>query len=318
MPIVARSYDQILAEVLADYENQLPDVDRSQGSLVFINSAMLASAVWGVERFMQFIAENRFPDTGTRETLERWAAIYNISRDAGEDDASLLSKVLLRMQQPEAGGNRYDWPRWAREVVWTHTENGDIWIETIPAAYAYENQRGSGSVDVIITSDLSGAPAWVSGKTYEALSYVTFDGDSYITVSGGTSSGTSPIDDSGVIWVEVSGVPSTYIVASVESYLNNKRPLGIWDYAVSGATRLTQNVTMTITGVDASAQTITDAITAYIKSLEPSKTLYTSQLIAVAIDAGAESVVLTTPSADVVPSAVSQRVWPGTVTVTKV
>jgi uncharacterized phage protein gp47/JayE len=54
---------------------------------------------------------------------------------------SLLSKVLDRLRQPPAGGNKHDYPRWAREVP------------GVTAAFVYPLRRGIGTVDVAILSN---------------------------------------------------------------------------------------------------------------------------------------------------------------------
>lgn len=58
-----------------------------------------------------------------------------------ESIESLLVKVLDRLRQPPAGGNRHDYPRWAREVP------------GVTEAFVYPLRRGVGSVDVAILSN---------------------------------------------------------------------------------------------------------------------------------------------------------------------
>lgn len=61
-----------------------------------------------------------------------------------ESLASLLVKVLDRLRNPPAGGNQFDYPRWAREVP------------GVTAAYLYPRRRGAGTMDIAILSN--GAP----------------------------------------------------------------------------------------------------------------------------------------------------------------
>jgi uncharacterized phage protein gp47/JayE len=61
-----------------------------------------------------------------------------------ESLASLLSRVLDRLRQPPAGGNQFDYPRWAREVP------------GVTSAWGYPRRRGPGTMDVAILSN--GAP----------------------------------------------------------------------------------------------------------------------------------------------------------------
>ncbi|WP_140918173.1 baseplate J/gp47 family protein [Limnobaculum xujianqingii] len=57
-----------------------------------------------------------------------------------ETDASLLSRYLELLRRPPAGGNKYDYKRWALEV------------DGVTAAYVYPLRRGLGTVDIAITS----------------------------------------------------------------------------------------------------------------------------------------------------------------------
>lgn len=57
-----------------------------------------------------------------------------------ENDTSLLARLLELMRRPPAGGNKYDYRRWAMEVT------------GVTQAYVYPLRRGYGTVDVVITS----------------------------------------------------------------------------------------------------------------------------------------------------------------------
>ncbi|NUH52719.1 baseplate J/gp47 family protein [Citrobacter portucalensis] len=57
-----------------------------------------------------------------------------------ESDASLLARYLDILRRPPAGGNKYDYKRWALEV------------DGVTSAYVEPLRRGKGTVDVAITS----------------------------------------------------------------------------------------------------------------------------------------------------------------------
>jgi uncharacterized phage protein gp47/JayE len=59
---------------------------------------------------------------------------------AEETDAELLARLLELIRRPPAGGNQYDYKRWALEVP------------GVTAAYVYPLRRGPGTVDIAITS----------------------------------------------------------------------------------------------------------------------------------------------------------------------
>ncbi|SEL24284.1 Uncharacterized phage protein gp47/JayE [Kosakonia sacchari] len=57
-----------------------------------------------------------------------------------ESDGELLTRLLEIIRRPPAGGNKYDYKRWALEV------------SGVSAAYVYPLRRGLGTVDVVVTS----------------------------------------------------------------------------------------------------------------------------------------------------------------------
>ncbi|MGK3122921.1 baseplate J/gp47 family protein [Candidatus Pantoea formicae] len=57
-----------------------------------------------------------------------------------ETDAELLARLLDVIRRPPAGGNKYDYRRWAMAV------------DGVTAAYVYPLRRGLGTVDIVITS----------------------------------------------------------------------------------------------------------------------------------------------------------------------
>ena len=60
-----------------------------------------------------------------------------------EKDASLLARLLGVIRRPAAGGNKYDYHRWAVEVP------------GVTEAYVYPLRRGYGTVDVVIVANNS-------------------------------------------------------------------------------------------------------------------------------------------------------------------
>lgn len=63
-----------------------------------------------------------------------------------ESDTELLARYLDIIRRPPAGGNKYDYRRWALSV------------DGVTGAYVYPLRRGLGTVDVVITS-ADGAPS---------------------------------------------------------------------------------------------------------------------------------------------------------------
>jgi len=141
---MAKDFNTIQAELLQDHKGVDTSVDVSQGSIVFINSAAVASALWGLYCYMDYVLRQVFPDTAESAMLERHAwSRAGMTRKAGESDDELLDRLLTYMQQPPAGGNRADYVAWAREV------------EGVAAAKCISCPQGAGTVDVVILANSS-------------------------------------------------------------------------------------------------------------------------------------------------------------------
>ncbi len=157
-----KSFDEHLAKILQDYQNQFPGVDTSQGSLVFIKAACTASAMWGIYQHQQYIYRQIFADLADQENLEHHCSDVGISRLAGETDEALLERYLAKRRNPPAGGNRYDYVDWARAVT------------GVRKAWCYPTARGNGTVDVVVLADedLTGDEIPTVGLLDEVLAYI--------------------------------------------------------------------------------------------------------------------------------------------------
>lgn len=141
MPYIVPTYDELLNSMLTDYVNQFPEADTSKGSLIYVKTAATASALWGLYQYQRWIADQIFPDTSDPANLEHHAWVRGITRKSGETDAALLSRLLDYIRRPPAGGNRYDYVKWALEV------------EGVQSAICIPTGQGPGTVDVVITMD---------------------------------------------------------------------------------------------------------------------------------------------------------------------
>ena len=136
-----KDFDDLFAAILTDWQNQFPEADVSQGSLIYIKSACLASALWGVFKYHDWIGKQIFCDTADTANLEHHAWVYGLTRQTGESDAELLERLLSRIRHAPAGGNKYDYEAWAGEV------------EGVKAAYCMPLAQGLGTVDMVILAD---------------------------------------------------------------------------------------------------------------------------------------------------------------------
>ena len=139
-----KSFDELLNDTLTDHVNQDPTVDVSKGSLVFIKSAASSSAVWGLYQEINYIGDQIIPGVNTdRENLEHHAIVRGLPLIGGETDAALLARILEFIRRPPAGGNQYDYVRWAKE------------LDGVASAWCIPCGQGPGTIDVILLADIT-------------------------------------------------------------------------------------------------------------------------------------------------------------------
>ena len=168
-----KSFDEFLSEILTDYQGQDPEIDVSPATLTFIKSACIASAIWALKHQQNQIARSPFPDICDLDDLLHHAAIKGLQNASSYIDSDgsigrLQSEVLDRYQNPGGGGNKFDWPRWAKDSFY---DNGTI-IERCTDARLFENKRSVGSVDIVCKSDRNetGFEQEVSSGLLDAIS----------------------------------------------------------------------------------------------------------------------------------------------------
>jgi hypothetical protein len=190
---------EFLNEILIDYRNQFPEADTSQGSLIFIKSACLASALWGLYHYQEWISQQIFPDTADTEALEHHAWVRGLSRTYNEADSALLARLLDYIRRPPAGGNKYDYVKWARE------------IDNVASAYCFPLAQGLGTVDVVILANKTNTGAQVPS------SYDTLTGTATSVVALKLIDTAATFQTSGVTKGDLAGNTSSLATAKVVS-----------------------------------------------------------------------------------------------------
>jgi uncharacterized phage protein gp47/JayE len=315
MSFTPPSFDTLLDEVLTDWRNQFPGADTSQGSLIFIRSACLASALWGLYHHQEWVSRQYFPDTADTDALEHHAWVRGLSRESGETDTHLLDRLLDIIRKPPAGGNQYDYARWAVEV------------DNVEKGYSFPLAQGLASVDVVIIADRDATGSVVasshamSGTNTEVAEGTLIDGaadflaaedpvrpgDVVRNTTADTQATVTTVDSATQLTLSSDVFLSSgqeyaidALTVQVYDYIEEERPVGFNLLRVLPATAIEQDVTMTVTGSSADIDMIEADVAAYIEGLALGETLYLSQLIAIAIGNGASNVVITAPAADVV------------------
>jgi uncharacterized phage protein gp47/JayE len=169
----AATFDDFLNQILLDYQERVPDVDRSEKALVFIKSAAMAGALWALRQQQINDARKPFPDKCDLPDLIHHAANMGITDISSYIDdngtfSRLAAAVVDRDQNPEGAGNEHDWLMWAMECSYDH---GD-YIEHVTDAKSYEHKRYIGSIDVCIVCDRTAAQGGEQEPSAELLAVV--------------------------------------------------------------------------------------------------------------------------------------------------
>jgi len=203
-----KDFDTILNEILVDYRAQVPEADTSKGSLIFIKSACQASALWGAYRHQEWISDQIFGDTADPVNMEHHAWIRGILRRVNETNEQLLERYLDDLRRPPAGGNKYDYPKWALDV------------DSVKEAYCIPHGQGIGSVDVVIVADNeTGVPDQaLIDAVYDYIEDLRPSGMRYLRVL-------APVEVATDVSVQYAGdVDTTVIEADTKSYMAQQKP----------------------------------------------------------------------------------------------
>lgn len=340
-----KDYDTILLEILTDYNNLDSAPDISAGSMPYITGSVLASMLWGLYRYQDWVLKQLFPDKAITEYLNHWGSIYNISRLSTDTDATYLNKILSYMRQAPAGGNALDFENWALDQdnsyvtyggttyynAFAHVVScpggilGTVGIYTIPNDETIVNGNKSSGTNTGVTANKlvdSGATFQTDGVAVGDP--VTNTSDNLITtVSAIDSETTLSLDDN-----IFTATPKNYSVdgaeellrRATEDYIESKRPLGMLSQTVYSADPQTQAVTMTVTapeGGSIDTSLISDAIENLLNGMAPGETLHKSTLEYTAHSYGAASAIVTVPSGETNTIDDDKYYRPGTITVTE-
>ena len=324
-----KDFDALFAAILRDWQNQFPEADLSRGSLIYMKSACLASALWGLYKYQDWIARQVFPDTADTDQLEHHAWVRGLSRTVGETDEELLARLLDYIRRPPAGGNQYDYIKWA------------LTIDGVERAWCFPLAQGLGTVDVVITADATATGSEIpsghamTGTVTSLTALKLVDSAADFLASGdpvriGDVVVNEILDTEAAVTAVTSATELTLasdifttigqaytiksLIAQVQEYIDGVRPVTASAVSVLAPTIVEEDVTITITGSSVDKAAIIAEITAILNGLTPGETLYRSRLIAAAIQEGATNAVVDLPTADVTPDGY-EMIRPGTVTV---
>lgn len=387
-----RDFNDLLDAILTDYRNAF---GTAPDRLLFLKSVCLASALWGIYKNHQDIAKQIFPDTGDAESLAHHAWIHGLTKLVGETDAGLLSRLLSRLRRPAAGGNRYDYEAWAKEVeIAAATLNNptsamlsSFGVDSFDATHCIDEETGTVAwltdtstpgAYVAVDAGASKARHYVAVRLYlsaaagAAVYSVQYSDDGASWTSAATGFAPSAAGWNETIWSSVGvhrywrlyvtntpgagpgvtemewhtgiesvadavcypcalgpgtvdvvlvgsvspGVASDALVGAALLHIEDLRPVTANETRVLSAAVVTQNVEMIVYGTAVDAEAVAAEVESYLAALKVGQIAYKSQLVGIAISAGATNAEVTVPAADVDPGAYAM-VRPGVVEVDK-
>lgn len=380
-----KELDQIIGEMITDLQNQNPNVDVSQGSVMFIKSVAFASAVWGCYKYLDYVKDQIFPDTADRENLERHASVLGVTIDQDDTDTTLLKKVLDQLRNPTAGGNRYDVARWAKSVA---TLTADIPITgnaitsisangflgpnidlsklndlSVKANALNTNGATAGAwvkVQFVAETEISGLAVYVEGRGHPGRFNVkgSTDGTTWTTLATNWTIGsngwnyveftktklvffmvelpathpttsaiiqellaftTADVEDetTDVVVFDNSPQPGQFetmcfkvvdgvkrnvsakTLAQIQGVVDELKPVGTYGFSILPLMWKKVNVDIVVSGDDVDPAFIRSGIESLLASMKPGQTLFRESITAVAVQNGAESVTINSPSSSI-------------------
>lgn len=84
-------FDTILQAQLEDYRSRVQGANTAVDTEIYIRSAVVAGALWGLHNGLHYVENQIFPDTADEDNLDRWGATYDLPRKeaTAADDGSL-------------------------------------------------------------------------------------------------------------------------------------------------------------------------------------------------------------------------------------
>lgn len=341
----AKDFDTLLNDILTDYSNLDSAPDVTVGSMAFINGATLASMLWGLYRYQDWIAKQHFPDTADTTNLNHHGSLYDITRTGTDTDATYLNKILDYLRQPPAGGNANDYQNWAldQENSTVEYDSTDYYNGLVTVVDTPDNILGTVGVYTIpsdetivgVVKSTGTNSGVVASKLQDAAADFVTDGvavgDPVTNSATNLTALVTAVDDLNNLSLDTDIFPASpvaYIVGAAEeslrreteTYIETVRPLGLLSVGVFASDETTENIQIDVTpesGGTVDTEAIEDAVTAFLLTLKPGETLFIDDLTCLAKTYGADHATVNTPAANVTVDN-DEHIRKGTITITEV
>lgn len=336
MPFTTPLLPDIRAELLRDLQNLQPDADVAVDSDNYVRATVLASAIEGLYQHQQWIVRQIFPDTSDTEQLDRHAQLQSITRKAAAAATGSVTFTGTPGSAIAAGVEA----KTVDGLAFVTTASGSVGgggTVSLAAQAVLPGTAGNVATGTALT--LTSPPAGVASAAIVVSMTGGADTESdtdllarlldvlrnppaggnvgdyrrwALEVAGVESAfvypwrrGTGTVDV--VVVAAGTGLPSAQLLADVQAYIDDLRPVGCKDFLVLSPTELVVPVTVQVSLAGATLVGVTalieDALAEYFNGLNPGEAAVKSRIEALVSDlAGVADRAVSLPAANVVPA----------------
>lgn len=325
----------IRAAILRDIQNRLPDAVTGPDSDFHLRASAVAAAIEGVYQHQQWLARQILPDTADDEFLERWASLFGIYRKPPAVAGGTITftgtpgvVIALGREVKTADGLSFVVSTGLNRAI---QANGRVKVNALATQAGMAGNITTGTSLTLVSaisgvqsaavaaSDFSGgmeveSSADLLARLLDRLRTPPHGGnaadyrawalevpgvvDAYV-FAGRRGVGTVDV----ALKVGGLGVPSTALLAQVQAYIDERRPVTA-DFLAVSPSQLPVNITATLTlsgtTLDEARASLNTALLAYFSTLKPGDAVIRNRLAAIIADTqGVVDFTLSTPAANV-------------------
>lgn len=187
MPITIPSFSEVLADLVADFQNRFPNANVSRFSGHWKRLAVIAGGIAALHRHIQVVARDVMPDTSAGSALDRWLTIYGLTRlpptSASKADALRITGTPTTAYTSGLQLNAPDGVAFALDESGTIPASGfkDVDIRSLSTGLASRKSKGTvltfaappagidGTATLVLDVDINGTDSESDGAARERL-----------------------------------------------------------------------------------------------------------------------------------------------------
>jgi uncharacterized phage protein gp47/JayE len=169
VPQFLKDFNTLVETHLTDFDGQFEGCDVSQGSPANLLANIFAAPEWGIYKKLNWLAKQLFVSSCDDDILPLHGAEYGIDKIESETNSAYRQRILTRKRNPVSALNEGAWLRWVRETSYDH----GTYVESVKTALLFEDDRGAGSINVVVTSTRTAEQGGEEEPTTELLAAIT-------------------------------------------------------------------------------------------------------------------------------------------------